>query len=420
MPTKWESIIANLPLERCFLSHPSFAFFCTELNPGIDPRRITIKSGKPLNMKCPTCFHIYSCSPHTLKGCRFCTNQALCENEDCLSCFEKSLASRHFDGIERFKEFNRLLASGATDEILRPLFLDSCAIYDYRRNTVCCRMVFKSSTCEERYFICHGCNHTFPNRPANVEALQHCPFCSPKNAKMLCPKEKDCRACFVKSFASHLKSNCWDNREGKNKGLTPHDVFKSGTHVADMICGDCSSSFPMSCNNISTGYWCPLCKNKTEAKTKDFLESSLSGSVYQYKPKWLLNAETNGQRKFDFAVPDKKTAGEVDGDQHFYDKVHWGSTGKENLIQDVEKMALACENGFSGWRLYQPEVLFDRFDWRTWIIAACKLIESESEPLWVFPPNIIYADHIEQCKARGIRCIVLPLTPAPAAPPDTP
>ena len=421
MPTKWESRIASLPLEKSFLSHPSISFFCPELNPGKDPRRITIRSGKGLNMKCPTCFHIYSCSPHLLKGCRFCTKQALCENDDCLPCFENSLASRHFDGIEKFKEFKRLLASGAIDEVLHPLFLKSCAIYDYRRNAaVCCRKVFKSSTCEVRYFICHECGHSFPNRPANVEDLQHCPFCSPKNAKMLCPKEQNCRACFVKSFASHPKSNCWDNREGKNKGLTPYDVFISGSHMADMICGDCCSPFPITCNNISTGYWCPLCKNKAEKMVKEFHDSSLSAPKYQYKPKWLFNAETNGQRSFDFAVPDKKVVGEVDGDQHFYNKVHWGSTGEEIRTRDIEKMVLARDNGHSGWRLYQPDVLFDRIDWREWIIAACNLIDAQTEPLWVFPPNIIYAGHIEQCKLRGIRCIVLPLTPAPAAPPGTP
>lgn len=403
----WESIIANLPLERCFLSHPSFAFFCTELNPGIDPRRITIKSGKPLNMKCPTCFHIYSCSPHTLKGCRFCTNQALCENEDCLRCFEKSLASRHFDGIERFKEFKRLLASGATDEILRPLFLDSCAIYDYRRNTVCCRMVFKFSTCEERYFICHGCNHPFPNRPANVETLQHCPFCSPNNAKMLCPKEKDCRACFMKSFASHPKSNCWDNREGKNKGLTPHDVFKSGTHMADMICGDCASSFSMTCNNISTGYWCPLCKNKTEAKAKLFLESEHKKFIYQFKPKWLYNSKTKGHRSFDFADPETKVLFEVDGGQHFYDKIHWGSTGEGNCLRDIEKMVLASGMGFSGIRIIQEDILFDRVDWRKLFVDALNIIKSKSEPIWIFQNSPKYERHIEHCNTQGLHYIVL-------------
>ncbi len=406
--SRWESRISNLPLEKSFLSHPSISFFCSELNPGKYPRNITIRSGKQLIMKCPTCFHIYPCSPHLLKGCRFCTNQALCENDDCLTCFEKSLASRHFDGIEKFKEFKRLLESGSTDEVLRPLFLKSCAIYDYRRNAaVCCRTVFKSSTCEERYFICHECHHSFPNRPANVEALQHCPFCSPNNAKMLCPKEQNCKACFVKSFASHPKSNCWDNREGKNKGLTPHDVFKSGTHIADMICGDCASSFPMTCNNISTGYWCPLCKNKTEAKAKLFLESEYPTFIYQFKAKWLYNSKTKGQRSFDFTEEKSKVVFEIDGAQHFYDKIHWGSTGEDNCLRDIEKMVLASDMGFSGIRIIQEDILFDRIDWKKLFADALNIIKSESDPIWIFQNSQKYERHIEQCKCQGIRYIIL-------------
>lgn len=405
---RWIGRSKVLPLEKSFAAHPSFSFFVPELNPGIDPMRITIRSGKDLNMKCPDCNHQYSCSPHILKGCKYCTHQCLCDNDECIMCFDHSLASRHFKGIEEYRKYKQLRLSGAADERIYALFLKSCAMYDFRKNTECCRKVLKSSTCKERHFICHGCQHNFPNRPSHVAELQDCPFCSPNNAKMLCPKDKNCEKCFAKSFASHPRALCWNYSEGKNKGLNPFDVFKSGTHRADMLCGECKNPFTSTCNNISTGYWCPFCKKKTEAKVLPFL-SSFKGRVFkpQYNPLWLLDPLTNGRRSFDFTDVENKTALEIDGDQHFYDKIHWGSTGEENLEKDIQKMILAFSKGFSGVRIYQVDVLFDKYDWKKWVTDAFTYINTHQGPVWVFPKNPQYKRHIEECMARGICYVVL-------------
>jgi very-short-patch-repair endonuclease len=248
----------NLPIEKAFISHPQFKFFDYELNPGIEPRQITIQSGISLTLKCPDCLHVFSGSPHGLKNCRFCTHQALCTNDDCIRCFNNSLASRHFAGIEQYKEFNYLLANGKMYDTLTKLFLNACAIYDFQYNTDTCRSIFKSSSLTECTFICHNCKHSFLSQPSRVESLSYCPYCSP-NAKILCPKDKNCSRCFERSFASHPTSKFWDYSEGKNDGKTPYDVFKSGTHIADIICGECNHSFQMCCNSISTGFWCPYC-----------------------------------------------------------------------------------------------------------------------------------------------------------------
>jgi hypothetical protein len=385
-----------------------FSFFIQELNPDIDPRRITIRSGKSLIMKCPKCSHKYPCSPHILKGCKFCTHQQLCDDDSCNMCFVNSLASRHFKGIEEYKGFKMLLLGAAIDEIIYALFLKTCAIYDFKRNTESCRMIFKSSTRKECFFICHYCNHSFSNRPDHVEGLQYCSYCSPNNAKTLCPKNKNCNKCFLKSFASHPKSIHWDYSEGKNKGLTPHDVFKSGTHRADMLCEECKHPFSSLCNNISTGYWCPTCKKKTELKMKKFLPIiPLWDFRYQYNPLWLLDTKTNGRRSFDFADEKNKTSLEIDGDGHFYDIVHWGSTAKQNLDRDIQKMLLAVKQGFSGLRIYQIDVLFDKYYWHKWVINALKYIKSELEPIWVFPKNAQYESHIKECIVNDIRYVVL-------------
>ena len=187
----------SLPIEKSFVSHPQFKFFVQELNPEIDPRRIGIQSAEPLILKCPDCFHIFQGKAHGLRNCRFCENQELCENEECITCFNKSLASRQFVSIEKYQDFKTKLANGETCESLILLFLESCAIYDFKNNKETCRSIFKSTN-KYFLFICRKCEHSFPSQPSRVESLIDCPFCSPSNAKMLCQKEKNCNKCFVK------------------------------------------------------------------------------------------------------------------------------------------------------------------------------------------------------------------------------
>jgi very-short-patch-repair endonuclease len=225
---------------------------------------------------------------------------------------------------------------------------------------------------------------------------------------MLCPKEKECSKCFAKSFASHPKAEFWDYSEGKNGSKTPHDVFVAGSHVADVICGDCNRPFQSSCNNIFTGFWCPYCNNKTEGKINDYLQTiPLQVFQRQYRPDWLYNPITKNHAVFDFADLTMKTIIELDGDQHFRNIVHWRSTAEDNRKRDLNKMLSAFTQGFSGLRIYQVDVWEDKHDWRVWIIAALNLINSESAPIWVFPKQTIYDSHIDECKKQGIRYTIL-------------
>jgi hypothetical protein len=239
--------------EDSFASHPLINFFKQDENPGVDITNIRRKSGKPLNFRCPDCNHSFILSPHLLKGCRYCRHQSLCDDIECIKCFDNSLASRHFSDLNKYKEYLQ------TSDI--ELLSKDCAILDVsnlnniEKNP---RKIFASSS-KSMYFKCWNCSHSFPSSPSRVAYLKDCPFCSPKNARMLCLKEKNCEVCFVKSFASHTKSHCWDYSDGKNKGKTPYDVLKSGSHLLDLICDKCEHSFQSTCNNISSGYWCPYC-----------------------------------------------------------------------------------------------------------------------------------------------------------------
>jgi len=269
-----------LPFEDSFESHIGFKkYFKQELNIGINPKTITRKSGKAINFKCDECNHMFINSPHGLRGCKFCENQELCKDNSCKICFEKSLASKHFNSFDIYNSihtiFNKLPEISKEDENkLLLAFNKDINRFDITNNEISNpRYIFKSST-KEIYFICRKCNHNFSNRPVHIDKIKDCPYCSPKNAKMLCPKNLNCDKCFKKSFASHPKSKCWDNNEGKNEGKTPHDVFLCGQYYADFICDECEHSFSAKCNNVSTGYWCPYCAGQKRCEDIDCLMCS--------------------------------------------------------------------------------------------------------------------------------------------------
>ena len=304
---------------RFFIDNPRFSFFVQELNPDIDPAKLRIRSGKELRLRCPDCRHEFTLSPHGLKNCRFCEHQALCENDDCEMCFENSLASRHFASVDIYKQYKQLCESNADYSSIISLFLATCAIYDFRNNKESCRSTFKSISNKTRKFICWKCEHSFPNAPSTVASLKDCPFCSPTNPRILCPKEKECNNCFVKSFASHPKAEFWDSSEGKNNGKTPYDVFKSGTHVADFVCGECNHSFQSACNTISTqDCWCPYCVGQSRCSATDCkmcndrkLASHPMAEFWDYEqnPKDITPADIalgNGKDKYWFTCPEKK------------------------------------------------------------------------------------------------------------------
>ena len=70
-------------------------------------------------------------------------------------------------------------------------------------------------------------------------------------------------------------------------------------------------------------------------------------------------------------------------------------------------MAKAIEHGVSGIRLFQPDILAEKHDWKVWIITALDFIKSSSVPIWVFPTHTIYESHIQMCIDRKINHIIL-------------
>lgn len=75
---------------------PNMNFVYLESNP-IEPRKITKQSGKVIDWLCLGCGHQLKLKAQDVvskngktNGCKYCTNQALCEDERCKMCCEKS------------------------------------------------------------------------------------------------------------------------------------------------------------------------------------------------------------------------------------------------------------------------------------------------------------------------------------------
>jgi hypothetical protein len=65
-------------------------------------------------------------------------------------------------------------------------------------------------------------------------------------------------------------------------------------------------------------------------------------------------------------------------------------------------MTKAVENGFSGIRLYQPDVYEGRFNWKKWLGQAVEFLRKQKGSCWIIQDIPVYAAHISDCKEAGI------------------
>ncbi len=158
--------------------------------------------------------------------------------------------------------------------------------------------VFKSSH-KKLWFNCEKCNHEFES-PLNsiTNGGNWCPFCH--NLK-LCEKE-ECNNCFEKSFASHLKSKYWSN---KNK-LKTRQVFKGTPKKYLFDCDICNHEFDISINAItSNNNWCIYCVNQKLCKNDNCKECFEKSFASHTKSKYWSNKNKLQPRQV-FNKSDKK------------------------------------------------------------------------------------------------------------------
>nr|WQM86972.1 conserved restriction endonuclease [Marseillevirus cajuinensis]WRK65462.1 restriction endonuclease [Marseillevirus futianmevirus] len=323
--------------EKSFASHEKAELWSVEKNKQ-SPREVFASSGKKFWFECEECKHSFEARLFDVsagKFCPFCSNNKLCSSDECKTCFEKSFASH-----------------------------DKAEFWSTEKNKQGPREVFANSH-KKFWFECRTCNHSFETVLYSVSAGKFCPFCS--NNK-LCSSD-ECKTCFEKSFASHDKAEFWSIEKNKQR---PREVFASSGKKFWFEC-EKKHEFSSALHNISSDRWCPLCKNKTEAKLLSFLKKHFEDPIYQFKVSWCKNPETGKFLPFDFCV--SKTIIELDGTQHYKQVSNWKSP---ELIQKSDRYKEECttKNGYSVLRILQEDVWNNKIDWKKLLLEHIKDYET--------------------------------------------
>lgn len=391
------------------------------------PRQVFKSSGNKYIFDC-TCGHEFSKVLYSIISggwCPYCSNKKLCDNIDCEYCFNNSFASneksQYWSKKNKLTPRQILKSSGKKYifdctcgheiiKILRDISRESwcpyCCIqvqqlcednncvncfnrsfasndkskYWSKKNITIPRNVAKSSN--SFYLFNCQCGHEINKKLSEVSSGSWCGFCEKKK---LC-KNKDCYVCFNNSFASHEKVIYWSK---KNK-LTPRQVFKSSNKKFFFECNN-KHEINIALNDVSSGYWCALCKNKTEAKLNDWFKTNFEFEVkLQKKFDWCKNLDTNRYFPFDFYISSLKVIIELDGRQHFKQVSNW-NTPEHTMKRDVYKMKLALEHGITVIRLLQEDVFEDKNNWEELLKEHLREYEN---------PEVIYLENGQEYEAH--------------------
>jgi very-short-patch-repair endonuclease len=328
--------MSRLPsYERSFATHEKAKYWSKKNEK--DPRNVFKQSHAKYWFDCDKCNHDFeSILSNIARGpwCPYCNNKKICENLECIQCFNKSFASH-----------------------------ENAQFWSKENGDVNPRAIFKSS--HTKYvFECDKCKHSFDKGLNSVVRGQWCPYCTHQK---LC-ENKDCVICFDNSFASHEKAKFWSE---KNGGMRPRAVFKQSSIKYWFDCDKCKDGFDCVLYSIVAGSWCPYCKNKTELKLYDALNVIYPSIIRQFKQEWC---KKQMYLPFDFCIPELKIIIELDGIQHFVQVSNWASP-EETYENDLFKEKCANENGYSVIRIIQEDVFNDTYDWLAKIVSSIEEIK---------------------------------------------
>jgi hypothetical protein len=279
-------------LKLKFSSHPKsecWDYIKNELSPD----DVAIRSGKKFWFICADCCHSFYKSPNSVSDgcwCPYCANKKLCPDNNCEICFDKSFASHEKANNWNYESNNGVKPRDVTKSSNKKFwFLCDCNHY-IEKNLCsisrgewcqyCCnppkwlcpdecsdcynksfasheraknwdweknegqdpRYVFKNSH-SKFWFLCE-CNHSIQKILNAISCGEWCQYCS---GNSLC-KDKKCKSCFDRSFASVEKVKYWDYKLNK---VNPRFVAKS-SHVKFWFeCNICLHLFKSSPNQIS-------------------------------------------------------------------------------------------------------------------------------------------------------------------------
>jgi very-short-patch-repair endonuclease len=344
--------------KKSFASHPMASSWSVKNK--LTPRDVVRKSEKKYLFNCSDCNHEFQTNLYSIfndKHCPYCINQKLCESQDCIYCFNKSCAS------------HKMNDAWATINILKShnVFLQSNK-----------KIIFNCLTCNHEY-------ETTPNHYYNRNGS--CPYCANKK---LC--NNNCDTCFNKTFAAHPLISSWSNKNTIN----PRNVFKGSEIKCIFNCNTCYFEFESKLYNVLTGYWCPYCKKKTEAKLLEFIKNTYNNYKTQSRFNWCRYSKTQNIMPFDFELVDKKILIELDGNQHFIQVSNWDSP-ESVQTKDIEKINYCFVNNYSLIHIYQEEIWNNKYDWKDVLAKCISYLEKKSEPIIMFISCCNkYTSHIQQ------------------------
>jgi very-short-patch-repair endonuclease len=296
---------------KSFASHPKSIFWSK--NNKISPREVFKLSGSKYLFDC-NCGHNFDSKLSKIANgswCPFCSNppQKLCNNNSCINCHEKSFIShpksKYWSNKNKqtprqtfnmsHKKFIFFCNHCKHEFLISPLGINSgtwCSFCSNATRQLChdikCNFCFNESFAshpksklwskknkfnprhickfsnKKFIFDCNNCNHIFETKLNNINKGQWCPFCSNPSRKLCCDNE--CTNCYEKSFASHNKSNEWN--QTKNK-ISPREVLKKSNNEYHFTCKNCNHKYITSPANITNNKTCMYCSNYSKKLCKN-------------------------------------------------------------------------------------------------------------------------------------------------------
>ncbi len=322
-----------------FDSHPKSKFW-SDRNIK-KPNEVALNSHKKFWFDCSECGHEFDIQLNNInilnRWCPYCSNKKLCDKEkNCIICVDKSLAS-----VEYSKNWS--------DKNIETHF-----------------EVFKNSH-KKYWFECPNCEHSFQQRLTHITRGNTCNYCV---SGVMCNKDKNCKTCINKSFASVERSKNWSIKNKKK----PIEVFKKSAEKFWFDCDKCKNDFESKLCHITDGSWCPNCRYKSEDMVYKKLKEIYPSLKNQFKIDWCKDKK---HLPFDLVIEERKIIVEIDGSQHWKQVAKWKSP-EHNRKRDIYKMKCANENSFCIIRIIQEDVLKNKYDWLNELISNIEKITNNN------------------------------------------
>ncbi len=392
-----EDINCKQCFKKSFASHIKSKCWCYEKNGDAIPRNVFQFSHEKYWFNCNECHHIFEMVLADVSDdgwCQYCANRQLCDDSNCLNCFNKSFASTKLSKWwntkkniplprEVFKwthttfsficpvcyhEFARQLdhtrggllqcpycptitnrqgkicddteCSACSNKSFASIDLGKLRLHIYKNENFDSSKISKYSE-KKVVFTCQECSHDFESIIANVSHGTSCPFC----AKQRLCADSNCSTCFEKSFASSSHSVYWDYTG--NGAITPRDIFKSSSlQKYWFICAE-KHKFDSTPANISNGHWCVYCsKGRSETLCRKIFEKIYNVPFRTVKPTWNVS-DINTRLELDGYNVELQLAFEYMGIQHSeYEKFfHRGDVENFHKQQRYDAITLKnCQN----------------------------------------------------------------------------